>query len=233
MINLKFIPPGQFYSARSIRVNSDVDTTFSLYPYKGIAVDDSKIQELKFKLDYHKTNLSIDKNTTEEKYYLAFLKCRPSFPLNWIDLMFKSSLTTLKVTEKEFLDPFASDVFVKQNQVVNKSLKTFSQLILFSALICVLQLITIAISVYTEPMHSLFWVFTSASLVGLIAMRTSKKVLLASQFYSRVIAFLVYSTLFLIDAFTISYLISFFSILLLILVLIQTIRFRRNTLKKN
>lgn len=77
MINLKFIPPGQFYSARSIRVNSDVDTTFSLYPYKGIVVDDSKIQELKFKLDYHKTNLSIDKNTTEEKYYLAFLKCRP------------------------------------------------------------------------------------------------------------------------------------------------------------
>lgn len=147
--------------------------------------------------------------------------------------MFKSSLTTLKVTEKEFLDPFASDVFVKQNQVVNKSLKTFSQLILFSGLICVLQLITIAISVYTEPMHSLFWVFTSASLVGLIAMRTSKKVLLASQFYSRVIAFLVYSTLFLIHAFTISYLISFFSILLLILVLIQTIRFRRNTLKKN
>lgn len=80
MVYLKFIPLGQVYSARNIRVKSSRGEVFSLSSNEVVERKISSSEDLTFKLDYHKTNLSLRGDDKGKKFYLIYLKVRQSFP---------------------------------------------------------------------------------------------------------------------------------------------------------
>lgn len=200
MIYLKFIPLGQVYSARNIRVKSSRGEVFSLSSNEVVERKISSSEDLTFKLDYHKTNLSLRGDDKGKKFYLIYLKVRQSFPLNYIDMMFKNSLAIKEVTEAEFLEVDNSQLFLEER--VSRNSPLLGHVFMLLTLVSMLQFMALLVS-GNWLKDTFFWILSSFSLIGLLVMRFQKRELFYSQVYSRTFAFVSYAILFAIYLFSI------------------------------
>ncbi len=227
MIELKFIPPGQFYTARSVKVTSGSGNIYSLLPNNSCLIDESEINELNLKLDYHKTSFEIKANPFEKQYYLIYLKCRESLPLYFFDLLFKNCLAVKKVTEPQFNEPYKTNVLIENNKIIDKNSALFTSVLMLSALLLLFQFLILIVHPDFSPLTPTFYFLTGISTISMIYMRLGSRDLFYSQFYTRISAFLLYSFIFSFYTFISSSWLCYINIILIPFVVLKTLRLKK------
>lgn len=231
MIKIKFIPSGQFYTSRSLKVFSD-DKTFFIPANKILTLEEENINSLlRFKLDYHSKDLNI-KPEAEDTYILVYFKCREALPLYLIDLMFRNSLDTRIVTKKEFNEPFKSEVLLNRTNIVNKKSSAFIKLLTLSVVISVLQLSILLIGNLSQNLNIIFGLFSIVNALSFLWVWKNRKTLFYNQLYVKLSMFVIFSFVFLYYTFYMNLWISGIFLVLLLLLISNLLKFS-TTKKKN
>lgn len=233
MIKIKFIPAGQFYTSRSLKLFLE-DKLFYISTSEVLILGEKDLglgSLLKFKLDYHSKELNI-KSESENTYILVYFKCRESLPLFLIDLMFRNSLDTKIVTAEEFAEPFKSGVLINKASLVNKKSKAFIKLVTLSVIISVLQFSVILIGDLNPNLSIIFGLFSIISATSFLWLWKNRKTLFYNQLYVKLISFIVFSIVFLFYTFSLNAWISGLLMALILLLILNIIVFNPKDEKK-
>lgn len=197
MIKIKCVFPKNYYLLRKVNVKISNKTIAHIGHNEVIELDVFEKEEIKFKLDYHKTKIKIPDLKTE-KYLILYFNFRNYFPFSVTDIMFKNSLCAKFVDESEFNN--FSKSFYKEPP---SELMTFNNKAIYTIMIGVLIscqfLIVPFLNLHNSNSINNFSFFIGiASLIGFISMIVNKKNITNKQYYIRILAFGIASILLLI-----------------------------------
>ena len=140
MTAIKVFFPGEFYTRRKVKVQSESETYYlSKSNEKTAFLFDKKVEKLKFKLDYHQSELDL---VSPNQNIIVYFDFSSNPTLATLQLMFKNCLRTKQVVEEEFVHLNPQNFYQKEES--NLSRLNFNSGIILSLFIFLSAMVLIA-----------------------------------------------------------------------------------------
>lgn len=197
MIKIKCVFPKNYYLLRKVNIKINNKTIARIGHNEFIELEVPENEEIKFKLDYHKTTIKVSDLKTQ-KYLILYFNFRNYFPFSTTDIMFKNSLRAKFVDESEFNN--FSKSFYKEPPFEPMSFnnKAIYTIIIGIFISCQFLIVPILSKQNSDDVNNFSFFIGIASLIGFISMIFNKKNITNKQYYIRMLAFGMASILLLI-----------------------------------
>ena len=185
MIYLKRIFPNNLYSAKGIKVKTTSGKKeYNLNSTSILSIPPTS--KLFLKIDYHKTEIDII-GSKIDAYYIVNLKPKSNSILFFINVLFKNSLETRKVTEEEFNNYTPQMIYANQTPFELNKINT--SLLFFSVAISLFfVLFPLNYDFLTTEISSMSFWFGVLSFMGFVSLFFLRKVS-EKQLYFRLVLF--------------------------------------------
>lgn len=142
MTAIKIFFPGEFYTRRKVKVQSESETFYlNKSNEKTAFLIDKKVEKLKFKIDYHQSELDL---VSPNQNIIVYFDFSPNPVLATLQLMFKNCLRTKQVSEEEFVNLNPQNFYHKEESNLSRFSFTvgiiLSLFLFLSAMVVILSL---------------------------------------------------------------------------------------------
>ena len=189
MITIKCFLPDTYYNLRKVKIISNNRIVgFIGHGETLVLNEDFREELLKFKLDYHKTEIKIPENS-KDIFLILFFDIRSEFPFREIDLMFKNSLKVKIVNEEEF-EKFNNNFYSARSQNPMKFDIAKVSIVLLGMFISIMFIIlSFHLQKSDENDATFLFIIGIATFIGFLIILAKRKLITETQFSVRSISF--------------------------------------------